>query len=112
MLSNQVVIMNNKNIFLIAYDISDNKKRNKIAKLLERAGYERIQYSVFTGLTSPRKNADLWSRLEKTADIVQFPENKIFSFAISITALQNMKTIGKFNADIDYLTGDKHTEIF
>lgn len=31
---------------LISYDISDAKRRNKIAKILEGCGY-RVQYSVF-----------------------------------------------------------------
>lgn len=101
----------NKNIFLVAYDISDNKKRNKIAKLLEQAGYERIQYSVFTGLISPGSDSTLWKKLQKIADTDQYPENKIFSFAISVAHFCNMKTIGNFTADIDYLTGAKHTEI-
>lgn len=34
------------NIYIIAYDFSDNKKRNKISKILENYG-TRIQKSVF-----------------------------------------------------------------
>jgi len=32
--------------YLIAYDISDTKKRNKVVKVLESYGY-RVNYSVF-----------------------------------------------------------------
>lgn len=103
--------MKNKNIFLISYDISDNKKRNRIAKLLEQFGYERIQYSVFTGLTSPYRNKELWGKLQRLTGSENLPENKIICFAISKTALQNMKIIGTFNTDITYLLGLKHTEI-
>lgn len=34
------------NSYLICYDISDNRDRNRVARLLERYG-ERVQYSVF-----------------------------------------------------------------
>jgi CRISPR-associated endonuclease Cas2 len=103
--------MNHKNIFLVTYDISNDKKRNKIAKLLEQNGYERIQYSVFTGITSPRNNLELWKQLQKIADTGICPENKILSFAVPQTTFLAMKTIGTFNADMEYLLGIKHTEI-
>lgn len=103
--------MNNKNLFLISYDISDDKKRNRIAKLLEQYGYERIQYSVFTGLTAIYRHKSLWPKLVKIAEERSHPENKIICFAISKTAFRNMKIIGSFNADLDYLLGLKHTEI-
>lgn len=102
--------MKNKNIFLVSYDISDNKKRNRIAKLLEQFGYERIQYSVFTGLTALHRNKELWKKLQRIVGD-NIPESRIISFAISKTAFQNMKLIGKFDADITYMLGQKHTEI-
>lgn len=34
------------NSYLICYDISDDRDRNRVARLLERYG-ERVQYSVF-----------------------------------------------------------------
>ena len=105
-------VMNNHNIFLVSYDISDNRKRNKIAKLLEQYGYERIQYSVFTGLLPVWKIKELWARLEIIAESYHNPENRIICFAISKNSLKNMKIIGNFTADMNYLTGEKHTEIF
>lgn len=34
-------------VYLVAYDISNNKKRTKLAKELEKAGGLRVQKSVF-----------------------------------------------------------------
>lgn len=34
------------NSYLICYDITDNRDRNRVARLLERYG-DRVQYSVF-----------------------------------------------------------------
>jgi len=39
-------------IFLICYDIVNDKLRTRIAKLCENYAFERIQYSVFVGDTS------------------------------------------------------------
>lgn len=103
--------MNKKNIFLIAYDISDDKKRTRISKMLEKYGYERIQFSVFTGLIPPYKYKELWNKLLKISEPELNPNNKIICFAISKSAFRNMQIIGKFNADIDYITGVKFTEI-
>lgn len=48
--------------YLIAYDIPDDKRRTRLAKLLERYG-DRVQYSVFVVESSParflRLRADL-----------------------------------------------------
>ncbi len=38
--------------YLITYDISDNKKRNRLIDLLKTSGFYRVQYSVFAGKTT------------------------------------------------------------
>ncbi len=38
--------MEERSLFVIAYDIPDDKRRLRVARLLERYG-ERVQYSVF-----------------------------------------------------------------
>jgi len=37
--------------YLITYDIRHNKLRKKISDLLIRYGFERVQYSVFCGMS-------------------------------------------------------------
>jgi CRISPR-associated endonuclease Cas2 len=101
-----------KNIFLISYDISSNKNRLKAAKLLQQYGYERIQRSVFTGLVAPQRNKPLWNSLKALVDTTEGAEDKIICFTVSKTAFRDMKIIGIFTADTDYLLGLKHTEIF
>lgn len=46
--------------YLIIYDISDDKQRNKIVKELKKRGLHRIQKSVFLGAAPP----DLIDELE------------------------------------------------
>ena len=50
--------------YIIAYDISDNKKRNKVARILEKTGV-RLQKSVFAVKCENYKLRRLLFQLEK-----------------------------------------------
>ncbi len=52
--------MPSRAFYVIAYDIPNDRRRLKIARLLERYG-ERVQYSVFEMWLT----AEEWSRLQK-----------------------------------------------
>lgn len=49
--------------FLVSYDIPDNKRRTKIAKILEDYG-ERVQYSVFECRLTAKQIAKLTKELK------------------------------------------------
>ena len=54
--------------YLVTYDISDNQRRTKVAKILEDYG-DRVQYSVFEmELEGTDQLADLCNRLEQVID--------------------------------------------
>ena len=53
--------------FLISYDIEDDKKRNKIAKLLENYG-TRVQYSVFECIISQKQIEEIKEEAKKITD--------------------------------------------
>lgn len=97
-------------IYLLFYDIADNKIRTKTAKLLIAEGFERIQYSVYTALENPTKNANLWLKLLKL--IEEETDAKLYIIAVTKKSFKNMKIIGKFDFDIDYLAGDKRSLTF
>jgi len=52
-----------KQFIVISYDISDNKRRTKVAKTLEDFG-KRVQYSVFECLLLPAEFIKLKKRLK------------------------------------------------
>ncbi len=54
-----------KKLYLIAYDISKDKKRNKIAKSLGALGW-RVNYSVFECFLSKSQLKKLVKQTEKT----------------------------------------------
>jgi CRISPR-associated protein Cas2 len=47
---------------VVSYDISDDKRRRKVAKIMEGYGY-RVQYSVFECELEPKKLSQLIRRL-------------------------------------------------
>lgn len=69
-------------MIIISYDISDNKKRTRFSKYLERFGH-RIQYSVFEIDNSERvlKNikADLENKFMKSFS----QEDSVYIFSLS-----------------------------
>jgi len=54
--------------YTVAYDITDDKRRNRVAKILQDFGI-RIQYSVFECNTDRRALLRLQNRLEKAIDL-------------------------------------------
>jgi CRISPR-associated protein Cas2 len=54
--------------FVVAYDVSDNQRRTRIAKILEDFG-DRAQYSVFEmQLNSHEQLSELRGRIEQVMD--------------------------------------------
>lgn len=104
--------MRNEQIYIILYDIEDDKVRDRLAKHLEQWGYERIQYSVFIGLQPIHKNKTLQQIIKDLIDIEAFPNDKVFSISLPRRKLHTCVLIGKMNADTLYLKGEKKWEIF
>ena len=52
---------------VVSYDISNDKKRNKVAELLESEGF-RVQYSVFELSISVKSFAALKKKLQQCID--------------------------------------------
>lgn len=59
---------NHNMFYLVAYDIADDQRRTKVAKILEDFG-DRVQYSVFEmQLERPEQLVAMQSRLAKAID--------------------------------------------
>ena len=96
-------------MYLTFYDIEENRIRKKVADKLLYFGYVRLQYSVFAGKTNPNRFG-CWNILQ---DIVgERSQNKIYCLKISEESFENMKIIGVFEHDFEYLCGKKNTWVF
>ncbi|MCX5964817.1 MAG: CRISPR-associated endonuclease Cas2 [Cyanobacteria bacterium] len=77
-------------IYVVAYDIPCNKRRKKVADLLEGYG-QRVQYSVFECALSVAKYKELQKRLRSR---VKLEEDKIRIYPISQQMLQGVEVWG------------------
>lgn len=76
--------------YTVAYDITDDKRRNKVAKILKDFG-TRIQYSVFECDTDRRALLRLQSQLEK---VVNFSEDTITFYHLCGACEKQIDRIG------------------
>lgn len=79
--------------YTVAYDITDDKRRNKVAKILKDFG-TRIQYSVFECNTDRRALLRLQSRLEKAIDL---GEDTIIFYHLCTACEKQIDRIGAKN---------------
>lgn len=76
--------------YIIAYDIPDDKRRKKIADILEGYG-TRVQYSVFECVLTSKQYQNMKSRLKK---VFQIEEDNLRFYPISKHTLTQIETWG------------------
>ena len=76
--------------YTVAYDITDDKRRNRVAKILKDFG-TRIQYSVFECDTDRRALLRLQSRLE---NVIDSSEDTITFYHLCATCEKQINRIG------------------
>jgi CRISPR-associated endonuclease Cas2 len=97
-------------LYLLFYDITTDSIRNRVAKLLIDEGFERLQFSVYTAIEDPKNNSVLWNKLKHL--LASESTAKLYVIAITKNNFRNIKIIGNFDHDIDYLLGDKRSLTF
>lgn len=83
-------------MYVISYDISEDKRRNKIAKLLEGYG-RRVQYSVFECPVNEKKMKVLYAALQDLTQDMQ--EGSIYIYHICGTCEKKRVIIGSENKE-------------
>jgi CRISPR-associated protein Cas2 len=96
-------------IYVILYDITHDKTRTRVSRILEQHGYERIQFSTFVGNQPPQNIKGLWKTLNKLLSSVDCESDKILVIRLPAENFKKMMIIGKFTADMEYLLGRKTT---
>lgn len=80
-----------RSLYVIAYDIPDDKRRNRVARALEGHG-ERVQYSVFECQLTGKQFAALWKELGK---LVQSAEDSLRAYRLCPVCAGWTKTVGQ-----------------
>ena len=83
--------------YLVTYDISEDRKRNKVIKLLNEYG-KRIQFSCFEIEIHSKKLSYLVSKLQ---ELIDNETDRLFIFPISEYATPFIKKLGKTELDND-----------
>lgn len=94
-------------MYLIAYDISSNTVRAKVARRLIALGYERIQLSVFCGNNNPEHVRGLWQELKQW--MASDPDGQLISLNIGPENFRNMAILGSHTLDFDFLLEQKNS---
>lgn len=97
-------------IYLIMYDITDNKVRTQIAKYLEKQGCTRIQKSVFLARSEARNFQEIHDALRDVNDMYD-NEDSIILVPVNASDARAMKLIGK-NVQIEAITDKPNTLFF
>jgi CRISPR-associated protein Cas2 len=76
--------------YIISYDIPDDKRRSKIADILEGHG-DRRQYSVFECHLTDKQMQRLWKKLEKATDPSQ---DSILVYTLCKACVKKARALG------------------
>ena len=98
-------------IYLICYDITDNRLRKKVSDKLVRVGLNRIQYSVFIGFIKDYLKEDLVSWLEmKFAPAIEKEERRnILIFNMTERQLGSKIALGETSFTDEEISGNLNT---
>jgi len=85
---------------VVSYDIEDDKKRFKVAQILENFG-TRVQYSVFECIINEQQLKEI---KEKTKNIIDKEKDSIRFYIICESCLKKIEIIGigEVTKDLDF----------
>jgi CRISPR-associated protein Cas2 len=76
--------------WIIAFDVSSNKRRRKLTDILIKVGY-RIQHSVFEARL---KSSELKDTLQKIEDVISAEEDKVYLWPMEKDSQKKAHFIG------------------
>ena len=79
-----------KTFTIIAYDISNNRKRQKVAKFLEQYG-SRANKSVFECFITPKQTTEIKLKIEK---LINKQTDTILFYTLCKNCIKNITTLG------------------
>lgn len=79
--------------YLVSYDIPDDRRRTKVAALLEGYG-QRVQFSVFEVWLNDRQRRELLAQLEKQ---IKPNEDSVRLYFLCASCRQRVQTLGQGN---------------
>ena len=79
-----------KQFTVVAYDIRNNKRRSKVAKILEGFG-ERVNYSVFECMLTPKQSEEM---IRQLSEVILPSSDSILLYTLCRTCIPKRHHIG------------------
>ena len=98
-----------KEVFLICYDIENDKWRKKLSDRLIQFGLERIQYSVFVGPLTESLLERLSRWIKEHEKFLLSDNNSILILGLLPSQLEKMTIFGVVDFDLKMITGKQNT---
>ena len=100
-------------LYIIMYDITHARTLQKVAKLTQQYGYERINYSVWYGAGNPSTNTEFRTKLKTLLDNAEAKGSRMYFLPIKAKDMEKMRTHdGKKLAEMEYWLGRQKTLFF
>ena len=80
--------------YIISYDISEDKLRNKVARVLEEFG-ERVQFSVFECELTKEQYSNLIVKLQTLSLLIPRQKYKIYIYKVEPHLIKEIRRVGK-----------------
>ena len=103
-------VKSNTMLYIIMYDIENNKIRTHIAKYLIKKGCLRIQKSVYLAKSSQAVMKDISQTLREINEVYK-NEDSIFVLPVPEEKFNNIKVIGR-NVEFEIVTRPKNVIFF
>jgi CRISPR-associated endonuclease Cas2 len=97
-------------LYIIMYDIEDNKIRTHLAKYLIKQGCLRIQKSVYLAKTSPAVMNNITGLIKEINELYE-NHDSVFVLPVPEDKFHNMKVIGK-SVEFELVTQPRNVLIF
>ena len=81
--------------WILCYDIEDDGLRQKLARLLEKEGWERLQKSVFAAGLSQDGFYGFYGKMEAQTGALLKPGDKIYAWRLSDAEFKNSLAMGE-----------------
>jgi CRISPR-associated endonuclease Cas2 len=105
--------MNQTRQFIVMYDITDARILQRVAKLMERSGYVRINYSVWLGMKDPMQDDELKRWICGWLKKPEACGSRVYCLPIPGSSLAAMRMIdGKKPDELDYWTNQRKNMFF
>ncbi|MFH1118191.1 MAG: CRISPR-associated endonuclease Cas2 [Bacteroidota bacterium] len=100
-------------IYMLMYDITHERTLQRAAKLIQKNGYERINFSVWLGWQGPKENPELFKILREMLNKPEASGSRLFFMPLGINSLKKIRSIsGHKPSELDYWTGERRIQFF